>query len=372
MRTTLQTKAVFGALAAAVLTVLAATVALAQDAASPQPSQAPPSAAAPETPAAPPIAPQATPTAPQATPTAPQATPTAPQATDAAPAADTPAPTAVAPSAQPGPGTPLPIEDLPLAGAGAPAAAGASEPSAPPVAEAAAANPNLPHDLSPWAMFMQADMVVKSVMIGLALASVITWTVWLVKSFELFAARRRVRRGMRAIANDTSLAAASQTLGRTGGVLRSFIDVAGLELRMSTDTPDKNGIKDRVASRLERVESAAVRSMNKGTGVLATIGATAPFVGLFGTVWGIMNSFIGISKSQTTNLAVVAPGIAEALLATAIGLVAAIPAVIIYNWFSRGIGVYRALAGDASAEVMRLVSRDLDRVTIHRHARAAE
>jgi len=100
--------------------------------------------------------------------------------------------------------------------------------------------------------------------------------------------------------------------------------------------------------------------MNRGTGVLATIGATAPFVGLFGTVWGIMNSFVGISKAQTTNLAIVAPGIAEALLATAVGLFAAIPAVVIYNHFARAIGAYRAELGDASAEVLRLVSRDLD------------
>ncbi len=92
----------------------------------------------------------------------------------------------------------------------------------------------------------------------------------------------------------------------------------------------------------------------------ATIGATAPFVGLFGTVWGIMNSFIGISKSQTTNLAVVAPGIAEALLATAMGLVAAIPAVMIFNMFARSITGYRAMLGDASAELNRMVSRDLD------------
>ena len=86
--------------------------------------------------------------------------------------------------------------------------------------------------------------------------------------------------------------------------------------------------------------------------MLATIGATAPFVGLFGTVWGIMNSFIGISKSHTTNLAVVAPGIAEALLATAFGLAAAIPAVVIYNVFARSIAGYRAMLGDASAEVL--------------------
>ena len=100
-------------------------------------------------------------------------------------------------------------------------------------------------------------------------------------------------------------------------------------------------------------------------GLLASIGATAPFVGLFGTVWGIMNSFIGISNAHTTNLAVVAPGIAEALLATALGLFAAIPAVVIYNAFSRAIGGYRALLADGSALVMRLVSRDCERVVRH-------
>jgi biopolymer transport protein ExbB len=112
---------------------------------------------------------------------------------------------------------------------------------------------------------------------------------------------------------------------------------------------------------LSRIEAHAGRRMVKGTSVLATIGSTAPFVGLFGTVWGIMKSFIGISQAQTTNLAVVAPGIAEALLATAIGLVAAIPAVVVYNVFARSIGGYKALLSDASAEVMRHLSRDLDR-----------
>ena len=101
------------------------------------------------------------------------------------------------------------------------------------------------------------------------------------------------------------------------------------------------------------------RQMLRGTGILATIGATAPFVGLFGTVWGIMNSFIGISKLHTTNLAVVAPGIAEALLATAFGLAAAIPAVVIYNMFSRSIAQYLALYADTSVEILTMVSRDL-------------
>jgi biopolymer transport protein ExbB len=143
--------------------------------------------------------------------------------------------------------------------------------------------------------------------------------------------------------------------------MQAFVRAAEDELDLSSDLTDKTGIKERIATRLQRLETAATRNMHRGTGLLATIGATAPFVGLFGTVWGIMNSFIGISKAQTTNLAVVAPGIAEALLATAMGLFAAIPAVIIYNFFARWIGSYRAQVGDASADVLRLVSRDLDR-----------
>src|SRR5690606_17221324 len=165
-----------------------------------------------------------------------------------------------------------------------------------------------------------------------------------------------------AISDKGSLAAAASSAGKGRGVVPSFLAAAQHELRLSSDvTSGRDGIKERVASRLTRLEAAAARDMNKGTGLLATIGSTAPFVGLFGTVWGIMNSFIGISKAQTTNLAVVAPGIAEALLATALGLFAAIPAVIIYNQFARGIGGYRGLLGDAAAEVLRLTSRDLDR-----------
>jgi biopolymer transport protein ExbB len=132
-----------------------------------------------------------------------------------------------------------------------------------------------------------------------------------------------------------------------------------------------DGFKERIALRLERVEGAMSRQIARGTGVLATIGATAPFVGLFGTVWGIMNAFIGISEAHTTNLAVVAPGIAEALLATALGLVAAIPAVVIYNHLTRTISAHRALLGDASAMVLLLISREGDRGSF-RLSRAAE
>ena len=139
----------------------------------------------------------------------------------------------------------------------------------------------------------------------------------------------------------------------TGNRIGEFLDAAVTECRLSAGSMDRDGIKERIASRLQRIEVACGRRIIRGTSVLATIGATAPFVGLFGTVWGIMNSFIGISREHTTNLAVVAPGIAEALLATAFGLAAAIPAVVIYNVFARSIGGYRALLGDASAEVLR-------------------
>jgi len=223
---------------------------------------------------------------------------------------------------------------------------------------------DLPRDLSPWGMFLSADPLVKAVLLGLAFASVVTWTVWLAKTIELLAANRRVRRGSAALASARHLAEAAQRLGKVGGAVGQFVNAAVTELRLSEDGMEREGVKERLISRLQRIEANRGRAMMRGTGVLATIGATAPFVGLFGTVWGIMNSFIGISKSQTTNLAVVAPGIAEALLATAIGLVAAIPAVVIYNVFSRQIGSHRALLADASAEVLRLVGRDLDRAAL--------
>jgi biopolymer transport protein ExbB len=232
---------------------------------------------------------------------------------------------------------------------------------------------HLPRDLSPWSMFVSADIVVQSVIVGLAFASLVTWTVWLAKNVELLVATRRIRRALAVLGAARSLADAHAGLGSGRGVAPALVGAARQELRLSSDLSDKTGIKERIGTRLARLDVAAGRHMNRGTGVLATIGATAPFVGLFGTVWGIMNSFIGISKSHTTNLAVVAPGIAEALLATAIGLFAAIPAVIIYNQFARSLNRYRALVGDAAAEVLQLASRDLDRGQVYAElARAAE
>jgi biopolymer transport protein ExbB len=216
------------------------------------------------------------------------------------------------------------------------------------------------HDLSPWGMYKNADIVVKIVMIGLAIASIITWTIWIAKGFELMGAKRRLRGEIAALKKSVSLKEASEVSNKEGTLAHTLVHDALEEMRMSANAREKEGIKERVSFRLERLVAASGRTMSNGTGVLATIGSTAPFVGLFGTVWGIMNSFIGIAKTQTTNLAVVAPGIAEALLATALGLVAAIPAVVIYNVFARSIAGYKAQVSDASAQVLLLVSRDLD------------
>ena len=248
------------------------------------------------------------------------------------------------------------------AGADANAGADAAQAGGQDSAASAAPAPTLPEDLSPWGMFRQADWVVKAVMIGLVLASIATWTVLVAKTRELHVLMKRQRRTLAVVSEADSLKSAHTRLDEHSTELTR---AAAAELRLSaTILADTEGVKERVASCLERLEAASGRRIATGTGILATVGATAPFVGLFGTVWGIMNSFIGISKAQTTNLAVVAPGIAEALLATALGLVAAIPAVVIYNHFARRIVAYRALVGDTSAAVLRLVSRDLSHHTV--------
>jgi biopolymer transport protein ExbB len=226
-------------------------------------------------------------------------------------------------------------------------------------------------ELSPWTMFKSADVVVKAVMIGLAFASLVTWTIFIAKMIELTVVQGKLRRALAKIADARSLAEAQFALGAKGSVLASFLAAAMREARMSAGISSDAGIKERAASSFAEIVRAEARRIRLGMGLLATIGATSPFVGLFGTVWGIMNSFIGISKSQTTNLAVVAPGIAEALLATAIGLVAAIPAVIVYNHFSRVTKGYMELVSRASGAAGRLLSRDLDRTHVSGSQRTA-
>ena len=219
-------------------------------------------------------------------------------------------------------------------------------------------------ELSPWSMFLTADILVKAVMIGLAFASLVTWTIFIAKIIELALVQRGLRAALGKIADARSLGEAQFLLGARDSVLSSLLAAAMREARLSAGISSDAGIKERAASSFGEIVRAEARRIRLGMGLLATIGATSPFVGLFGTVWGIMNSFIGISKSQTTNLAVVAPGIAEALLATAFGLAAAIPAVIIYNHFSRVTKGYLELVGRSSGAAGRLLSRDLDRTHV--------
>src|SRR6516162_4007754 len=281
--------------------------------------------------------------------------------------ATTPAPASSAPATGATPGAlsqPAQIPAGGVSGAAAPAAPAAAAPaSAALPGEHMISGADLPEDLSPWGMFENSDLVVKAVIIGLALASFVTWTVWVAKTLELRSARGAVRRDLRVLNNSMTLAQAHDHLRDGDSPVSQLMRAAGQEIRLSANLR-ADGLKERIALQLERIEMAVSRKVSRGTGVLATIGSTAPFVGLFGTVWGIMNSFIGISNAHTTNLAVVAPGIAQALLATAFGLVAAIPAVIIYNVLARQTAHYRAYLGDASAQVMRLVSRDLDRAKL--------
>ncbi|MBU9822714.1 tol-pal system-associated acyl-CoA thioesterase [Rahnella sp. Lac-M11] len=224
------------------------------------------------------------------------------------------------------------------------------------------ATPVIPTDLSVLGMYHHADVVVKTVMIGLLLASVVTWALLFSKGAEVFSGKRRMRREFDALSSVRTLDEAAEQAESfaASSISAQMIRDAQNELELSAGSTDNNGIKERTGFRLERRVSAAGRYMGRGNGILATIGAISPFVGLFGTVWGIMNSFIGIAQTQTTNLAVVAPGIAEALLATAVGLIAAIPAVVIYNIFARTITSYRHQVGDVAAQIILLQGRDLD------------
>lgn len=318
----------------------------------PAPANPVPAPTAPAAPASAPVEPAATPAAPNAPETtgaaAPAAEPAAPASQDAAPT-----PEGVAPAD----GTPAQVE-------GEPTVVEQADPAAlTPMNDTAQQVLPDAHDLTPMGMYQQADWVVKSVMILLGIACFLTWTVFLFKLIEIFVARGRARRAARVLTQARSLKEASETLGKRRDPGAFMAHAVLEEYRRSNDVIEPagaDGTKERAVSLVNRVEVQASARMRRGMGILATVGSVSPFVGLFGTVWGIMNSFIGIAETQTTNLAVVAPGIAEALFATAIGLVAAIPAVIIYNHFTRGIAAYRQALGDAGAAALRLLSRDID------------
>lgn len=214
--------------------------------------------------------------------------------------------------------------------------------------------------LSPWNMFLHADWVVQSTMILLMIASVATWTILFAKSYELRKVNQHLYHSYKQLGAIQGLSDVPTKIDTQKSVISDFLYEIDTEFDQSTQLTQKRGIKERIAARLESVELLYLRHLKKGIGILATIGAMSPFIGLFGTVWGIMNSFIGIAQSNTTNLSVVAPGIAEALLATALGLVAAIPAVMIYNYFTRTLNTINENLCSVSLLLQQIVSRDLD------------
>lgn len=228
--------------------------------------------------------------------------------------------------------------------------------------QAMPSQPTAQHDLSILGMYQHADRVVKGVIIGLLLASVVTWALFFAKGASLYQLRRQLKKDrltLQPVNQWPQLEPLSQSAQQKRSSLISLYQEAASEWQLSSGL-DSIGIKERSEFRLQQWIASYTHRLSQGNSYLATVGAITPFIGLFGTVWGIMNSFIGIARSHTTNLAVVAPGIAEALLATAIGLVTAIPAVVIYNIFNRSIRNYRAQASALAGKLLLLQARALD------------
>ena len=249
-------------------------------------------------------------------------------------------------------------------------------PAAPPAAAASAeATPapgeepkQLAKDLSVTGMVSGATAVVKAVMVVLAVASVWSWGIMLDKTFTFASLNRRAGAFLGLFRSSSSLDEVYQKVSKEKNYQLVNIFVAGMnELRVSLDPgmiPSdhlREHVEERVSTAMEMIEGRESERLGFGMGVLATVGSTSPFIGLFGTVYGIMDSFLGIANSGTTNLAVVAPGIAEALLTTAIGLLAAIPAVIMYNAFARRIGQFNGRMNNFVGEFSTVLSRHLDR-----------
>jgi len=256
------------------------------------------------------------------------------------------------------------------------AAAPAADATAAPAAPAAEAEPEAPPtmkhggQLGVGTMFMDADPVVKVIMIGLILASIFSWTLLLTKMLE-FRSLNRVTdnfleqfRGAKSI-NDMNRIALAEEFD--GNPLADMAAAAAQEIELSRQAglqitgEHRDSTISRAYAAVGAVQASLVRRLSNGMQFLASVGSNGPFIGLFGTVYGIMNSFIGIANTNTTNLAVVAPGIAEALLATGLGLFAAIPSVIFYNYFQTKISAYGARTEGFVAELMNAISRQLDK-----------
>ena len=213
-------------------------------------------------------------------------------------------------------------------------------------------------------MFTQADLVVKSVMVFLVLMSLLTWAILFEKMITFGGARRQNNQFLRLFrSGDTAQLeqqANTSALGRMWLAAQAELRHFGQHRGSEVNADQINRLLQRMALTASIVQERDLARMGAMMGVLATIGATAPFIGLFGTVWGILNSFAGIATAKSASLAVVAPGIAEALLATALGLFAAIPAVMIFNKFARDINGFVGSLDNFSAELLASVSRQFD------------
>ncbi len=262
------------------------------------------------------------------------------------------------------------------AAAAAPAADAAAAPAADaaPAPEAAPAAPptidNHGGKITVISMFMEAGWVVKVVMIGLVLASVFSWVLLITKLVEFGALNRKSDRFVEAFRSAKTV----QDMGRIamsdefeGNPLADMAAAAAAEVELSRQAglavagAHRDSTIMRAQTAVSAVQSSLSKRLASGLQFLASVGSSGPFIGLFGTVYGIMQSFIGIANTNTTNLAVVAPGIAEALLATGIGLFAAIPAVIFYNYFQTRISAYGTRSDGFNAELMNAISRQLDK-----------
>jgi len=259
--------------------------------------------------------------------------------------------------------------------AAAPAPATAEATTEAPAADAAAADAAPAAEgghggLTPTKMFMDSDIVVKTVMVGLLLASVFSWALLLIKMFEFGALNNRSNRFLEAFRGTRTIAdirKVSMSDEFSGNPLADMAAAATEEIELSRSAglnvtgEHRDASIIRANTAVGAVQSGLAKRLSGGQMFLASTGSLSPFIGLFGTVWGIMNSFIGIANTNTTNLAVVAPGIAEALLATGIGLFAAIPAVLFYNYFNTRIAGYGARSDAFAAELLNTISRQLDK-----------
>jgi biopolymer transport protein ExbB len=262
-----------------------------------------------------------------------------------------------------------PAPDAAAPAAGAPAAAPADA-SAPAPAPDAATTMKHSGSTTPITMFMDAEWVVKIVIVGLLLASITSWTLLIGKIVEFAGLNRSSNnfveafRGARSIADINRIATSEEF---EGNPLADMAAAASGEVELSRQAglavtgDNKDSTVTRASSAVAAVQSGLAKRLSGGMTFLASVGSASPFVGLFGTVYGIMISFIGIANTNTTNLAVVAPGIAQALLATGIGLFAAIPAVIFYNYFQTRISGFGTRTDGFIAELTNAISRQLDK-----------